>query len=157
MSIKFYCLITVLFLFFACSTSEDLLPENFLGLELKQKLTGIEAKEFVDKLHFNEVTPENNSIGFYEGETGSAIIYITFYETEEIANSELIKMTGKISPKNSVFINSEYIKINDKEVYRCFGMGQSHYVFSNRKELFWVSVDTHFGKKFVEDYLSIID
>jgi len=143
-------LLVVIFLI-SCSLNSNYLPEDFFGLRLTKKLTGKDAKEFV-----NNVTNLENEIGFYHEKAGSAIIYITHYNTKETAKSDYEKMVKKISPENSVFIKPEYLKINGMEVYRCFGMGQSHYVFPYNKELFWISVDTHFGKKFVEEYLSYL-
>jgi hypothetical protein len=120
-------------------------------------LSGKEAKEFVNNLHFKSVTDLENEIGFYDEKAGSAIIYITHYNTREAANSDYKKMVKKISPENSVFIKPEYLKLGGMEIYRCFGMGQSHYVFPYNKILFWISVDTHFGKKFVGEYLSYLN
>jgi hypothetical protein len=141
----------------SCSTEKDLLPEEFFGLKLKQKLSGNEAKEFVDQLHFNEVAPEKNKIGSYESPAGKLIIYITYYDDDVKSLAEYEKMINKISPENSVFINPEFVEVRGKEIYRCFGMGQSHYVFANDKELYWISVDTHQGKKFIEEYLDYIN
>lgn len=100
---------------------------------------------------------KKNEIGFYESSDGTAIIYITYYNAENTSQSEYERMINKISPENSVFINPEFIEINGREIYRCFGMGQSHYVFANKKELYWVSIDTHFGKEFITQYLAYIN
>src|SRR5690606_29343049 len=97
-----------------------------------------------------------NEIGFYELDYSSVIIYITYYEDAEKALSEYEKMIAKISPGNSVFINPEFLTINDKQMYRCFGLGQSHYVFYNRKQLLWLTVDSRIGKDFVGKYLDYI-
>ncbi len=149
-------LLIVIFLI-SCSLNNNYLPEDFFGLQLTKKLTGKNAKEFVNKLHFQNVADLENEIGFYEGKAGNAIIYITHYNTNETAKSDYEKMVKKISPENSVFIKPEYLKLGGMEIYRCFGMGQSHYVFPYNKELFWISVDTHFGKKFVGEYLSYLN
>jgi len=148
-------LLVVIFLI-SCSLNSNYLPEEFFGLRLTKRITGKNAKEFINNLHFQGVTDLENEIGFYDEKTGSAIIYTTHYNTKEAAKSDYKKMVKKISPENSVFIKPEYLKINGIEVYRCFGMGQSHYVFPYNKVLFWISVDTHFGKKFVEEYLSYL-
>lgn len=147
----------LLLIVFGCQSERINLPENFMGLRLQKKLTGIEAKNFVDKLHINEVAPEKNEIGFYESTNGTAIIYITYYGDPNTSHSEYKRMINKISPENSVFINPEIVEINGREIYRCFGMGQSHYVFANKKELYWVSVDTHIGKEFITQYLAYIN
>jgi hypothetical protein len=65
-------------------------------------------------------------------------------------------MTEKISPENSVFIGGEYLDIEGKQVYRCFGMGQTHFVFAHQKELFWISVNTVIGKDVLTAYLDYI-
>ena len=150
-----HILLIVIFLI-SCSINSNYLPEDFFGLQLTRKLSGNDAKDFVNKLHFQNVTDLENEIGFYSGKAGEAIIYITHYKTKESSISNYKKMVKKISPENSVFIKPEYLKLGGMEIYRCFGMGQSHYVFHYNKELFWISVDTHFGKKFVEEYLNHI-
>lgn len=146
-----------LFTFLSCSSENEFLPDEFFGLTLKQKLTGDEAKNFVDNLHFQEVAPEKNEIGFYDSQAGKAIIYITYYNDESTSLSEYERMINKISPENSVFINPEFVEISGREIYRCFGMGQSHYVFANNKELYWISIDTQIGRKFIEKYLAYIN
>jgi hypothetical protein len=143
-------------LFFSCSAEVNFLPDEFFDLSLTKKLNGEEAKEFVNKLHFESVTETENEIGFYEGDGGTALIYITHYNIKETVEVDYKLMTEKISPENSVFIGSEYLMLKEKEVFRCFGMGQSHYVFYLGRELFWISVDTHFGKKFVQRYIEFL-
>jgi hypothetical protein len=157
MSILKQChsLLIVIFLI-SCSLNSNYLPEELFGLQLTKKLTGKDAKEFVNNLHFQSVTDLENEIGFYDEKAGSAIIYITHYNSKETAKSDYKKMVRKISPENSMFIKPEYFQLKGMEIFRCFGMGQSHYVFHYNKELFWISVDTHFGKKFVEEYLNHI-
>ena len=143
-------------LFFSCSAEVNFLPDEFFNLTLTKKLTGEEAKEFVNKLHFEPVTETENEIGFYDGERGTASIYVTHYNKKEDAEADYKLMTEKISPESSMFICSEYLMLDDKEVCRCSGMGQGHYVFYLGKELFWISVDAHFGKEYVQRYIEYL-
>lgn len=101
---KYLNALLILILISACSSKPELLPENFYGLKLDKKLAGNEAKQFVDRLHFNSVAPDKNEIGFYSSKAGSAIIYITFYENDKLSFSEYERMINKISPDNSVFV-----------------------------------------------------
>lgn len=149
-------ILCLIFLHLACSIKQNRLPEEFYGFKLKKKLTGLEAKKFVDELHFNSVAPEKNEIGFYESPAGKVIIYITYYDDDSKSFSEYEKMINKITPENSVFYNPEIINIEEKEIYRCSGMGQVHYVFANKKELYWISIDPQFRGKFIEEYLQLI-
>lgn len=152
--------ITVVLLFLivaaGCSSRESFLPQEFYGLALQKKLAGKEAAEFVNNLHFHAVAAEKNEIGFYEGKRGPAVIYVSYYASKETAAAEEKRMTGKISPENSVFIGGEYLQVNGKEVYRCFGMGQTHFVFTHQKALFWVSVDTIKAKDILSAYLQYL-
>ena len=140
-----------------CTSQKDLLPGEFLGLSLQKKLEGAEAVEFVDRMHFQKVASVKNEIGFYAGEKGKATIYITHYKDPETAAVEEKKMTEKISPENSVFIMGERKEIDGKPIYRCFGMGQTHYVFSDREQLFWISVETLMAESFLRSYLSYLN
>lgn len=139
-----------------CSSREPFLPQEFYGLALQKKLAGREAAEFVNNLHFQAVAAEKNDIGFYEGERGPAIIYISYYTSHETAAAEGKRMSEKISPENSLFIGGEYLEVSGKRVYRCFGMGQTHFVFTHQKALFWISVDTIKAKDILSAYLEYL-
>jgi hypothetical protein len=147
---------SLIIILLSCSIGKDPLPGEFYKFKLTNKLTGDEAKKFVDQLHFNEVAPQKNEIGFYESPAGKLIIYITYYDEDVKSQSEYEKMINKISPDNSVFYDPSIIRINQKDIYRCYGMGQVHYVFASGKELYWVSVDPQFGEKFIAEYLNHI-
>lgn len=143
-------------LLISCSANKDYLPEEFFGLKLKTKHTGKEAKDFVDRLHFQNVATEKNEIGFYSGAVGNAVVYITYYKNEKDAEEDFIKMAKKISPENSVFVNGKFETVDGKQIYSCVGMGQVHYVFSHKNLLFWVSADPNFSRQFFEEYLSYV-
>ena len=140
----------------SCTGDKDLTPEQFSGMTLKQKLTGDEAKEFVNTLHFNPVTDANNEVGFYESPVGKAIIYFTYYQSNTEAENNFLKMTNKISPENSVFFNSSFIAHNEVNIYRTYGLGQVHYVFTKRNILFWLSADLNLGERILKNYIDYI-
>lgn len=149
-----FSLITILFI--SCSSKKDFLPEEFWGMKLNRKLTGNEAKDFVDRLHFQNVAMEKNEIGFYTGAVGNAAVYITYYDNEKVAEEDFVRMTEKISPENSVFVQGKFETMNNKQIYSCLGMGQVHYVFSHKNLLFWISADPHFSRQFFEEYMSYV-
>ena len=142
--------------FFGCTQEKPILPEKIFTLTLKKQLTGEEAKAFVDNLHFKEVTPENNAIGFYEGEKGKAIIYVTHYKDAKQAREEGQRMIEKIDQGNPVFFMGDSLFVNEMPVYRCFGMGETHFIFSRDNHLFWISSGTMFAQKFLSAYLEYI-
>jgi len=148
----------ILFLFFnGCTEKKDYLPESFGDMIRTSLIKGEEAKRIIDQLHNKEVAPVKNEIGYFTTVRGKAIIYITYYDDNETANSELIKMTDKIAPGNTPFIRGEYIRFDEKNIYRCFGMGQTHFIFAEEKNLYWITVDTHIGHQLLNDYLIFVD
>jgi hypothetical protein len=147
----------ILFSIIGCQQEKNLLPNEFFDLKLDKKLTGKRAIEFVNKLHFNPVTSEKNEIGFYSSSKGTAIIYITYYKNREQARRNYIKMTEKISPQNSVFIQGKTFELNGRIIYQTFGMGQTHFVFISSEKLFWVSLETIWAKSFLTSYLDFIE
>ena len=153
---KFLLVSTSVIILISCSLGNDPLPEKLYGFKLVNKLSGNEAKKFVDQLHLNEVAPQKNEIGFYESTVGKLMIYVTYYDDNAKSQSEYEKMISKISPENSVFYDPSIIVTNQKHLYRCYGMGQFHYVFPSGSELYWVSVDPGFGDEFIEEYLNHI-
>ncbi|MGD9489675.1 MAG: hypothetical protein AB7W47_16765 [Calditrichaceae bacterium] len=150
-------LIFLIFSLFSCAGEKDLIPAEISGLKLEKKLTGDEARAFVDNLHFQAVAPSENEIGFYEGGETPGMLYITHYSTNDTADYYFLKMTEKISPENSVFIRGEFMDVDGHNIYRCFGMGQTHFVFAKDRHLIWLSVDTIRGKDILSEYLSYLN
>lgn len=148
--------ILTILLIVSCSSNRDYLPEEFWGMKLNRKLTGKEAKDFVDKIHFQNVATEKNEVGFYTGAVGNAAIYITYYSDDKTAYQDFRKMTQKISPENSMFVRGTFHNINNKQIYSCLGLGQVHYVFAHKNLLFWISVDPNFSRNFLDEYMKLV-
>lgn len=142
----------------SCSGNGGYLPGALNGMVLKKAVTGAEATKDVDKLHFNPVASDKeNEIGFYESADNKGTVYVTYYKSKEEAKADFEKMTRKISPQNSVFISPSFFEFQGYNIYRCFGMGQSHFVFVHKKALLWISADTVHGKEVLKDYLAAIN
>ena len=148
-------ILSICFLIQNCAKKE-VFPQHILGYSLAKVVSGAEATKMVNRLHFQPVTNTENEIGFYEKDTEKAIIYVTHYQTEIDAQTNLVKMIDKISPENSVFINGGQVESNEITVIRYFGMGQTHYIFRFRKMLFWLSVDTMIAQDFLDSYIEYI-
>ncbi|MEW6652628.1 MAG: hypothetical protein AB1394_04070 [Bacteroidota bacterium] len=159
MKTNFYLLsfiISIVFLF-SCSEQANPIPTKIAGYQLTKVIKGDEAIDFVNRLHINSVTAEKNEIAFYRFNNKEAVIYVTFYNNELDAYQNLDKMTKKISPQNSVFEKGSFLNINGKRVYQTFGLGQSHFVFTHKSLLFWLSAETVSAKEFLNSYLEYLD
>lgn len=151
-----FIIISLLFLQ-NCSDKVEYLPDSFFGLSLTEKLSGKDAAEFVNRLHFGNVAAKSNEIGFYESNIGRATIYVSFYANSEAAKQNLDLMIEKISPQNSVFTGGESFELNDTRVYRYSGMGQTHFIFFFDNALFWLSGEVRWAEKFLQEYLLYIN
>ena len=154
--INFAIFLSIMFLFPGCR-EKTVFPEKITDNQLTRVLSGTEAKRIVDRIHLNNVATEDNSIGFYEGSSGQSIIYITVYNSQEMADTEWKRMADKISPENSVFVMGSVSDWDGKKVYRCFGMGQTHFVFTHNSMLIWVTTETTSAKSFLENYLNYLN
>ncbi len=152
---EFFLVLGIIFLI-SCSERKENLPNKVGELNLVKTLSGDIAKNYINKLHFQPVTENENLIGFYENLSGNAIVYVTIYKSDKEAQSDFYKMTKKISPENSVFIYPEFFNYENNKIYKCFGMGMTHFVFSFNKKLYWISVDTHLAKSFFEKFYQAI-
>lgn len=152
----FYLLLCWILFFSSCSKKYETLPEEVNQLMLVKTISGQEAKDIINKLHFQPVTENENLICHYENESGSAIVYVTIYKSKEEAKKDFDRMTRKISPENSVFIYPQFFDYQGNSIYKCFGMGMTHYVFASNEKLYWISVDTHLAKNFFEKFYNLI-
>jgi len=144
-------------IFVSCSAQPEYIPSSAGEFKLKQKVTGKEADKQLNKLHFNPiVTGKKNEIGYYEAAGKNAVVYITGYINETDAKTDFGKMTKKISPENSVFISPSFFNFMGYNIYRCFGMGQTHFVFVHENVLIWISVETIAGREFLKSYINVI-
>ena len=155
---KYFSLSVLIMVFILNNCSEEInyFPETLGNFEQVDVIRGEQAQMFVNRLHFNSVTDEKNEIAFYGQGKPSITIYITFYDSDEKAFNNFKKMTRKISPENSVFIQGSYFEMDGIKIYRCFGMGQTHFVFSYQMNLFWLSVPTRGNEKILQEYLNLI-
>lgn len=150
-------ILVIFFFIVGCSSQKEYVPQSIFGLSLVQKLEGESAASFVDRLHYSEVAAEKNEIGFYKADHGEAIIYVSYYKNEDEAELNLKLMVEKISPENSVFTGGESFEMNDTKIYRYLGMGQTHFVFVNKKALLWLSAENSWAEKFLSEYLSFLN
>lgn len=119
-------------------------------------ITAEEASRIINRLHENPVAARRNEICLYENDHGQVMIYVSYYESPNDAEQEWQRMIDKISVQNSVFIEGTVFLSGRTSVYRCFGLGQTHYVFAKGNRLFWLSLETMGAAKMLSDYMAYL-
>jgi len=133
--------------------NEPRLPSSITSLELKQSLKGAEASAMIDHLHGKGVTPQSNLIGMYAGKQGSAVVYMSVYASDIDANKALRNMRSRISIGSPIFDHYSETEVRGQQVSSCLGQGQTHYFFSNERQLYWLAVDSQVAPEAVEDFV----
>jgi hypothetical protein len=140
----------------SCSVKEDLFPEKIGQIKLNKLISGEDALRLVNQMHLQNVTSEETKIGFYSSGKGKAIIYVTDYKNYADAETGADQMIQKINTSKTPFIRGKLITVENKKIFRTFGMGMTHFIFTDENNLIWISVSTHLGKDFLKAYLGLI-
>lgn len=103
---------------------------------------------------FRSTKADQSRIEFWKKKPTFAIIYVTFYTSSKLANDNEQRMTGKMATNDKIFSDGITFNLNEYHIFQCKGMGQTHFVFSNKSQLFWISVDSSIAKPFLEAVLT---
>ncbi len=136
-------LIFIFLLFFvACSEKPKMIPQSLGKLKLEKYLSGEKAEEMINKMHISgRVAGDKNEIGFYSADTLNAVLYVSKFKNSEIAQQKLAEMLIKIAHGETPFSIHNQVNVGDKRIFVAFGMNQAHYIYADKDELIWLSVD----------------
>ncbi|QQS36360.1 MAG: hypothetical protein IPM56_19325 [Ignavibacteriales bacterium] len=124
---------------------------------MDKKLSGKEAKDFLNRMHAGDVTSAKNEIGFYSGSEGGATIYVSYFDDKYQAQAEEKRMTDKIAKGQTEFTNSGVFYYDGLKIFKCLGYSQSHFVFSKEEKLIWLTADTAIIRKLLAAYLEYLN
>ncbi len=134
--------LTLLLVFVSCSDKPQMLPQSLGRLKLDKYLVGKEAGEVINRMHISGgVAGDKNEVGFYSLDTLKAVIYVSKFKNQKIADEKLTQMLIKIAHGNTPFVLHNQVNVGDKRIYLAFGMNQSHYIYTDKDRLIWLSVD----------------
>ncbi|MCK5572221.1 MAG: hypothetical protein KAJ12_05650, partial [Bacteroidetes bacterium] len=118
-----------------------LLPEKLGRLFLQRTLSGDAARGIVDRMHGKAVSEKENSIGYYDGPVGDAVLYATVYYTPGEASRVERLMADRIASGSSVFGHFRFIEVREQRVAICYGLGQTHFFLARGRVLYWLAVE----------------
>jgi hypothetical protein len=140
----------------ACMESVDSLVPNEIGEKARLRaISGEEAAQVIDKLHDLEVAATKNVIAYYD-DKNEDILYLTWYESAEMAAEDLKTMIDKMSSnEDSPFYHLMPLSSYDDKVYMTIGMGAIHYIYLSGKRMLWYQTHQSFGMELPESLLSM--
>jgi hypothetical protein len=129
------------------------LPPSILHLALTEETKGEAARQLINSMHGNSITPEDNVIGTYVSPDGSGTLYLSMYGTEEEATAACNTMEHAIANDNPVFTHFRKINAGGQQYSMCLGNAKAHYFFVHKTNLYWWSVDVPVAQASVRDLL----
>jgi hypothetical protein len=130
-----------------------LLPTSILHLALTEETKGEAARQLINAMHNNIMTPEDNLIGMYVSPDGTGTLYLSVYHSTEEANAACDTMEHSIARGNSAFTHFRTISTGGHHYVMCLGSGKAHYIFVHNAKLYWWSVDIPVAQASIRDLL----
>lgn len=144
----------ILFLFLGCSQKEESsVPSEILDLKLEELISGDTAAEIINHLHQQTVTKGDNYVGRYTNGEYTATYYLSVYENEAEALTELQAMIASMEMGGHVFDHVRPITVNEQSVWMALGMGQAHYFYTEGNRLVWLAVDVPIAEDAIKSIL----
>jgi hypothetical protein len=134
----------------------DIFPETLSGCTLIKTYRDKLARETVDNLHDQPISPDINHIAYYDGNDEKITIYVATFPDEEKAHKAYDNMIVKITPFNSIFTGGKYSRVKGKEVYHLNGLVDEHYLFVKKNQVFWLAVKSDHPDQIIGEYVSYI-
>jgi hypothetical protein len=132
------------------------LPQSILQLRLTEEIRGTQAQEIIDAMHQKSVTPDENVIGTYFSTEGSAKLYVSVYASPKKAEEQYGKMIDLIRTGSVIFSHIRELEVQGEKIYLCLGLGQAHYFFLLKKELYWWAVDPQVAQSSMQELIRLV-
>jgi hypothetical protein len=116
-------------------------PKILGTLSLAQAVSGSDARILVNKMHGRTVTPQDNVVGTYTGEEGSAKLYVSTYPSADSARNVARAMARRIESGIPPFEHFRTYEEGRDPVFMCLGLGQAHFFFVCNERLYWLASD----------------
>jgi hypothetical protein len=118
------------------------LPATLADMQLKKTISGIEANKMIFGMHGKATGPNSNSlIGYYGAEEPKNALYLTAFQNKDWAQQALDKMVEKMANSSFGFSLPQSEKHGSDVIYRCSGMGLSHFFYRHENLLLWLQVE----------------
>jgi hypothetical protein len=117
------------------------MPKLLGTLSLAQSVAGSDARVLVNKMHGRAITPQDNVVGTYKGDDGSATLYVSYYPSADSARNVARAMAHRIEAGIGPFEHFRTFAEGRDPVFMCLGLGQAHFFFVCNDRLYWLASD----------------
>jgi hypothetical protein len=129
--------------FLSCSDGNkaDYLPKKLSDLNLSKVIQNEKATVIINKMHGKKLDDCKNLIAYYGNNQSKNILYVSVYESSEIAKKNLKSMAMKMANGSPVFSPLKHGKMEKNVHFETDGMGLKHYFYRTDNILIWWQVD----------------
>lgn len=138
------------------SQSTDL-PTTLGTLKLTHQLHGKEAQSFLNRLHDKEIAPKTSVMGRYRDGKYEASLYVSVFVSRSAAVEAFGQMTRLIRVGNRVFTQYKQLSKEKASAGRCEGLGQTHFFFSQRNQVYWLGADPRVAEDSFQALLGFLE
>jgi hypothetical protein len=117
------------------------MPKLLGTLSLAQSVAGSDARVLVNKMHGRAITPQDNVVGTYKGDDGSATLYVSYYPSADSARNVARAMAHRIEAGIGPYEHFRTFAEGRDPVFMCLGLGQAHFFFVCNDRLYWLASD----------------
>jgi hypothetical protein len=116
-------------------------PRSLAGLTLAEVVTGPEAVSQMSRLHGKGVGIVDGYIAYYQGATGSAVLYVGEMGTVENAVALNQQMVDLIAEGNPIFTDLTTLTVEGMEVFAVRSGPETHYFWQVGELINWIGFD----------------
>ena len=141
---KISALILVGFItFIGCSTGNNskFLPPKLGDLNLNKVIQNEKASSLINKMHGKKLDDCKNFIAYYGTSQSKNILYVSVYERDEKAKTNLKSMAMKMANGSPVFSPLKHSKMGNSVHFETDGMGLKNYFYRVDNILIWWQVE----------------
>ncbi|MBC8434447.1 MAG: hypothetical protein H8D96_21270 [Desulfobacterales bacterium] len=145
------------FVLISCNNRNDsinYLPKKLGGLSLSKVIENEEATKIINKMHGKTLAASDNYIAHYGSSSSRNSLYVSFYENDEKAKTELMSMAKKMAKGTKVFAPLTFDKMGDSVHFQTEGMGHKHYFYRIDNMLIWWQVEPDKAQATYNDLLN---
>jgi hypothetical protein len=127
----------------SCRTDDNsnYFPQKLGDLSLAKVIKNKEATAIINKMHGKTLDDCKNFIAYYGSNDSKNILYVSVYESAEIAKTNIMNMAMKMANGSPVFSPITYGKMGHDVHFKTEGMGLKHYFYRTDNILIWWQVE----------------
>jgi len=143
----------------ACAGANDEaatpLPSQIHGLELQATHAGAEAARILEGLHGKPVGAEQSWVGIYGPMEMASALYLSRYESAEVAQTDFDRMVAGIDAGTAQFGHHTWFNRSGHMVHSAFGQGGINYFWMDGTDIWWLGVYPPIARMAVAELLGI--